>query len=86
MLSNLGARVTVVARPTISPVDRALIGEIPRIPCDREKKYFQYLKAKGFDVSFTRSSETVPPLDLKITLHDDPATSPIIVIIAPSAL
>ena len=49
-------------------------------------QYFQYLKAKGFDVSFTRSSETVPPLDLKITLHDDPATSPIIVIIAPSAL
>jgi len=49
-------------------------------------QYAQYLKAKGFDVSFTRSSETVPPLDRKITLHDDPATSPIIVIIAPSAL
>jgi len=49
-------------------------------------QYFQYLKAKGFDVSFTRSSETVPPLDRKITLHNDPATSPIIVIIAPSAL
>ena len=27
MLSELGARVTVVARPTPSPVDRALIGE-----------------------------------------------------------
>ena len=49
-------------------------------------QYAQYLKAKGFDVSFTRSSETVPPLDRKITLHNDPATSPIIVIIAPSAL
>ena len=49
-------------------------------------QYFQYLKAKGFDVSFTRSNETVPPPDRKITLHNDPATSPIIVIIAPSAL
>ena len=49
-------------------------------------QYFQYLKAKGFDVSFTRSSETVPPLNRKITIRDDPTTSPIIVIIAPSAL
>jgi hypothetical protein len=49
-------------------------------------QYAQYLKAKGFDVSFTRSSETVPPLDHKITIRDDPATSPTIVIIAPSAL
>jgi uroporphyrinogen-III synthase len=49
-------------------------------------QYFQYLKAKGFDVSFTRTSETVPPPDRKITLHNDPATLPIIVIIAPSAL
>ena len=49
-------------------------------------QYAQYLKAKGFDVSFTRTSETVPPLDHKITIRDDPATSPIIVIIAPSAL
>ena len=49
-------------------------------------QYAQYLKAKGFDVSFTRSSETVPPLGRKITLRDDPTTSPIIVIIAPSAL
>src|SRR5215467_4309026 len=46
----------------------------------------QYLKAKGFDVSFSRTSETVPPLGRKITLRDDPTTSPIIVIIAPSAL
>jgi hypothetical protein len=49
-------------------------------------QYAQYLKAKGFDVSFTRSSETVPSLDHKITIRDDPTTSPIIVIIAPSAL
>src|SRR5215469_5190653 len=49
-------------------------------------QYAQYLKAKGFDVSFTRSNETVPPLGRKITLRDDPTTSPIIVIIAPSAL
>jgi hypothetical protein len=49
-------------------------------------QYAQYLKAKGFDVSFTRSNETVPPLDRKITIRDDPTTSPIIVIIAPSAL
>jgi hypothetical protein len=49
-------------------------------------QYAQYLKAKGFEVSFTRTSETVPPLDRKITVRDDPATSPTIVIIAPSAL
>jgi hypothetical protein len=49
-------------------------------------QYAQYLKAKGFDVSFVRSSETVPPLDHKITIRDDPTTSPIVVIIAPSAL
>ncbi len=49
-------------------------------------QYAQYLKAKGFDVSFSRSSETVPPPNHKIIIRDDPATSPIIVIIAPSAL
>jgi hypothetical protein len=49
-------------------------------------QYAQYLKAKGFDVSFSRTSETVPPLDHKITIRDDPTTSPIIVIIAPSTL
>ncbi|MFZ2077187.1 MAG: hypothetical protein WAV38_11200, partial [Xanthobacteraceae bacterium] len=49
-------------------------------------KYAQYLKAKGFAVSFSRSGEIVPPPDHKIIIHDDPATSPIIVIIAPSAL
>jgi hypothetical protein len=49
-------------------------------------QYAQYLKAKGFDVSFLRSSEIVPPPDHKITVRDDPTTSPIVVIIAPSAL
>jgi hypothetical protein len=48
-------------------------------------QYAQYLKAKGFDVSFLRTNETVPPLDRKITIRDDPTRSPIIVIIAPSA-
>ena len=49
-------------------------------------QYAEYLKAKGFDVSFSRSSEIVPPPDRKITISDDPTTSPIVVIIAPSAL
>ena len=49
-------------------------------------QYAQYLKTKGFAVSFTRTSETVPPLDRKITIRDDPTTSPIFVLIAPSAL
>ena len=49
-------------------------------------QYAQYLKAKGFDISFSRTGETVPPLDRKITIRDDPSTSPIIVIIAPSSL
>jgi hypothetical protein len=49
-------------------------------------QYAEYLKAKGFDVSFLRSSEIVPPPDHKIIIRDDPTTSPIIVIIAPSAL
>jgi hypothetical protein len=48
-------------------------------------QYAQYLKAKGFDVSFLRTNETVPPLDRRITIRDDPTRSPIIVIIAPSA-
>jgi hypothetical protein len=50
------------------------------------EQYAQYLKAKGFDVSFSRSSETIPSLDHKITIRDDPTTSPTVVIIAPSAL
>ncbi len=49
-------------------------------------QYAQYLKTKGFEVSLSRSSETVPPPDHKITIRDDPTTVPIIVIIAPSAL
>jgi hypothetical protein len=49
-------------------------------------QYVRYLKAKGFNVSFSRSSETVPLPDRKIIIRDDPVTSPIIVIIAPSAL
>jgi hypothetical protein len=49
-------------------------------------QYAEYLKAKGFDISFLRSSEIVPPPDHKIIIRDDPTTSPIIVIIAPSAL
>ena len=49
-------------------------------------QYAQYLKAKGFAVSFSRSSETVPPPDHKITIRDDLTTSPTVVIIAPSAL
>ena len=49
-------------------------------------QYARYLKAKGFDVSFSRTSETVPPADHKIIIRDDPGISPIIVIIDPSAL
>ncbi len=49
-------------------------------------QYARYLKAKGFDVSFSRSSEAVPRPNRKIAIRDNPTTSPIIVIIAPSAL
>jgi hypothetical protein len=66
------------------PVEIMAVGS--RTDWNIANQYAQYLKAKGFDVSFTRSSETVPPLDLKSTLRDDPTTSPIVVIIAPSAL
>ena len=38
MLSELGARVTVVARPTPSPVDRALIGENTENPLRQGKE------------------------------------------------
>jgi hypothetical protein len=48
-------------------------------------QYAQYLRSKGFQVSFSRSSETVPPSNRKITVRDDPSTSPIIVVVAPSA-
>jgi hypothetical protein len=46
-------------------------------------QYVRYLKANGFNVSFSRSSETVPLPDRKIIIRDDPVTSPIIVIIPP---
>jgi hypothetical protein len=70
--------------PTGKPVEILAVGS--RTDWNIANQYAQYLKAKGFNVSFSRSSETVPPLDRKITIRDDPATSPIIVIIAPSAL
>jgi alpha-methylacyl-CoA racemase len=38
MLSDMGARVTVIARPTISPVDRALIGESTENPVRQGKE------------------------------------------------
>jgi alpha-methylacyl-CoA racemase len=38
MLSDLGAQVTVVARPIISPVDRALIGENTEHPLRQGKE------------------------------------------------
>jgi hypothetical protein len=70
--------------PTSKSIEILAVGSRP--DWNIADQYAQYLKAKGFDVSFTRSSETVPPLDHKITIRDDPTTSPIIVIIAPSAL
>ncbi len=51
---------------------------------DIADQYVHYLKAKGLDVSFSRTSETVPPPDRQVIVRDDPATSPIVVIIAPS--
>ena len=38
MLSDYGAHVTVVARPSTSPVDRALIGENTENPLRQGKK------------------------------------------------
>ena len=70
--------------PTGKSVEILAVGS--RTDWNIANQYAQYLKAKGFDVSFTRSSETVPSLDHKITIRDNPTTSPIIVIIAPSAL
>jgi hypothetical protein len=57
-----------------------------RVDWNIADQYAEYLKAKGFDVSFLRSSEIVPPPDHKIIIRDEPTTSPIVVIIAPSAL
>src|SRR5262245_21481382 len=70
--------------PTGKSVEIMAVGS--RTDWNIADQYAQYLKAKGFDVSFRRSSETIPPLDHKITIRDDPTTSPIVVIIAPSAL
>jgi hypothetical protein len=70
--------------PTGKSIEVMAVGS--RTDWNIANQYAQYLKAKGFDVSFSRSSETVPPPDHKITIRDDPTTSPIIVIIAPSAL
>jgi hypothetical protein len=70
--------------PTAKSVEILAVGS--RTDWNIADQYAQYLKAKGFDVSFSRTSETVPPLERKITIRDDPTTSPIIVIIAPSAL
>lgn len=57
-----------------------------RVDWNIADQYAEYLKAKGFDVSFLRSSEIVPPPDHKIIIRDEPTASPIVVIIAPSAL
>ena len=70
--------------PTSKSIEIMAVGSRP--DWNIADQYAQYLKAKGFDVSFLRTSETVPPLDHKITIRDDPTRSPIIVIIAPSAL
>jgi len=70
--------------PTEKSIEIMAVGS--RTDWNIADQYAQYLKAKGFDISFSRSSEIVPPPDHKITIRDDPTTSPILVIIAPSAL
>jgi hypothetical protein len=70
--------------PTGKSIEVVAVGS--RTDWNTADQYAQYLKARGFDVTFSRSSEVVPPPDRKITIRDDPTTSPIIVIIAPSAL
>jgi len=70
--------------PTRKSIEILAVGS--RTDWNIADQYAQYLKTKGFAVSFTRTSETVPPLDHKITIRDDPTTSPIIVIIAPSPM
>jgi hypothetical protein len=69
--------------PTGKSIQIMAVGS--RIDWNIADQYAQYLKTKGFDVSFSRTSETVPTPDRKITIIDPP-TSPIIVIIAPGAL
>ena len=70
--------------PTRKSIEIMAVGS--RTDWNIADQYAQYLKAKGFAVSFSRSSETVPPPDHKITIRDDPAKSPLVVIVAPSAL
>jgi hypothetical protein len=70
--------------PTGKSIEILAVGS--RTDWNIASQYAQYLKTKGFAVSFTRTSETVPPLDHKITIRDDPSTSPLVVIIAPSAV
>jgi len=70
--------------PTGKSIEIVAVGS--RTDWNIADQYAQYLKAKGFDISFSRSAETVPPSDRKITIRDDPTTSPTVVIIAPSAL
>ena len=70
--------------PTGKSIEIMAVGS--RTDWNIANQYAQYLKAKGFDVSFSRSSEVIPPPDHKITILDDPTTSPILVIIAPNAV
>jgi hypothetical protein len=70
--------------PIGKPIEIMAVGS--RTDWNIADQYAKYLKAKGFAVWFSRSSETVPPPDRKITIRDDLTTSPIVVIIAPSAL
>jgi hypothetical protein len=70
--------------PTGKSIEILAVGS--RTDWNIASQYAQYLKTKGFAVSFIRTSETVPPLDHKITIRDDPSTSPLVVIIAPSAV
>jgi hypothetical protein len=70
--------------PTGKSIEIMAVGS--RTDWNIANQYAQYLKAKGFDVSFSRSSEVIPPPDHKITIRDDPTTSPILVIIAPNAV
>jgi hypothetical protein len=70
--------------PTGKSIEIMAVGSRP--DWNIAEQYAQYLKANGFDVSFSRTSETVPSPTHKITIRDDPTTSPLIVIVAPSAL
>ena len=81
--ATIGAQLASML-PTGKSIEIMAVGS--RTDWNIADQYAQYLKAKGFAVSFSRSSEIVPPPDHKITIRDDLTTSPIVVIIAPSAL